>query len=82
MCEYTKEKNDVRWTTLEVLTFLREHTASSFYQELDAAIEEHKTLQRDKKQLQEACEIALLALTHKPINPDDVAFVKTAIAKK
>ncbi len=31
--------------------------------------------------LRTACEVAVLALTHKPINPDDVAFVKAAIAK-
>lgn len=31
--------------------------------------------------LLEACKIALLALTHKPINPDDIAYIKSAIAK-
>ena len=28
-----------------------------------------------------ACEVAVLALTHEPINPDDIEFIKAAIAK-
>jgi hypothetical protein len=31
--------------------------------------------------LLEACEVALLAVTHNPVNPADVAFIQTAIAK-
>ena len=34
--------------------------------------------QRDE--LLEACKIAILALTHTPINPDDIAFIQQAIA--
>jgi len=35
--------------------------------------------QRDK--LLTACEVAVLALTHEPVNPDDIEFIKAAIAK-
>ena len=28
-----------------------------------------------------ACEVAVLALTHQPIHPDDIRFIKDAIAK-
>jgi len=28
-----------------------------------------------------ACEVAVLALTHEPINPKDIEFIKDAIAK-
>ena len=28
-----------------------------------------------------ACEVAVLALTHEPINPDDIEFIKKAIAE-
>ena len=31
--------------------------------------------------LVKACEVAVLALTHKPINPDDIEFIEAAIAK-
>ncbi len=31
--------------------------------------------------LLEACQIAVLALTHEPINPDDIKVIRQAIAK-
>lgn len=31
--------------------------------------------------LRTACEVAVLALTHRPINPKDIDFIKQAIAK-
>ena len=32
-------------------------------------------------ELLEACKVAVLALTHEPIHPGDIEFVKAAIAK-
>ncbi len=39
------------------------------------------TLNNAAPDLLEACKVAVLALTHDPINPKDVEFVQAAIAK-
>ena len=39
-----KKEKQKKWTALEVLEYMREHTVSSFRNEIDAAIKEVKTL--------------------------------------
>lgn len=40
-----------------------------------------KKLEKQRDILLMACEVAVLALTHKPINLDDIKFIKETIAE-
>ena len=52
--------------------------AIRFMNEMPAKV--HKQLEVVQA-LVKACEVAVLALTHEPINPGDIEFIKAAIAK-
>ena len=44
-------------------------------------VESHTRLIAAAPDLLVACEVAILAMEHRPINPQDIEFIKTAVAK-